>query len=362
MTDLSQTGSLDIRRNLAPGLRALAGATNESSRRNPLTNVFSGRRAFRGPHMPFSLKNNERRNIFFLTSLHTIIAHRMTTGWMKKGGKSFPTTEYASCRQWRVANDPTADKGWEPTGELCGACKALGEPKAIAVAVVIEFVKYTKSDQRTVVENPVRCLIADSLTTINQLLDLAASGAAGGDLRWCAVSVSRSSNEKSPRVGDSFTISEKRKPDDVAKSSQGKEWIATFKQIDLKKAYEPLNPDDTIKALALHKKVCDMHMEGEGYESTGMAAALKGHNEADPLTEGGFGDTVTGDGGGGLDSLADAETGTGGIVETKPFDFESAPTVTAGPTRQADPAKPATAGPAKQDDPTDVIDPWGSET
>lgn len=308
LTDIA-SGSGDTSK-LSPEMRRMANAAKESARRNPGNSLWIERRKHRGPGFPFFLKQGERRKILVLTEPKVIVAHKFTTGWNNKGSYSFPETEYGVCDQWV----PGDEEGFERTGKPCGPCMALGEPRSIMVFIIVEFYDEPREIKGKKVAFSVRPMIVDSVTPQNQLIDNAMTDVAGGSLRFCLLNVSRSSNQQSPRVGDSFTIVRKLSAAQLKKDKNFKIIDEAVKQINLNAAYKPLDMDEMKTALYRHRLVNDQHNNGDGYDPEGMAKAIKGNLEISDDGESSSEESslLSDDSGGSdsLSSLADADEGT----------------------------------------------------
>lgn len=299
---------------LNPAMRRMLNANAESSRRNPGNSLWIERRKARGPTFPFWLKQGQRRKVLILSQPETFIVHKVNTDWISKNGNNFPDTEYAVCSKWALPEDPNASE-WVKVGE-CGCCAALGEPKAITVMIICEFYPEPIEIKGKQVTQQVRLLIADSFGPQNQLVDAAMTDTANGDLRFCFMMISRSKNQQSPRVGDSYTVLNKAQKDAIAKH---KGIVEDVKKINLQKAYSVLTPEEQIQVLHRHKMICDRHLESSGYEPEAMANALQGN-----FIVSGESPSKKRESGGTLADLADVETGTAEpLVDGEDFDIGS---------------------------------------
>lgn len=289
---------------LTPEMRRMRSASAESSRRNPGNSVWIDRRKARGTAFPFFLKAGEQRKVLVLSQPHTVLAHKFQTNWINKGGSSFPETEWGVCTQWKLPEDPDQES-FDKTGQPCGGCMCLGEPRSITIIIICEFYDEPIEIRGKKVSQQVRPLVADSFTPQAQIIDQAGTDIAKGDIRFCFMKISRSQNQQSPRVGDSFTILRKIKKDQVASD---KRIVEAVKAIDLAKAYAPLTLDEQKTALLRHRLICDKHSDGDGYDPEGMEKVQQGNfSETESPKSGG---AAKDSGETSLAALADAEEGT----------------------------------------------------
>lgn len=300
---------------LSPEMRQAVGAVRESARRNPGNSVWTDRRKARGKGFPFWLPKGEKRRVLFLSEPKVVVAHKFTVGWNTRNGNSFPDTEWGVCDQYVPSTNPDQE-AFDKTGKPCAACMALGEPRTVMAFIICEFFKEPVKIQNRMVTHQVRLLIADSLTPQNQLIDNALTDTAGGSLKFCLVDISRSQNNQSPRIGDSFTVKSKLTQKQIMGDPNAKSIIEAVKAIDLDKAYAPLSLEEFKTALTRHKQVNDKHCEGDNYDPEGMAKALRGQLERDDERKkddevsGGTSLADLASSGGSLGSLADIEEGS----------------------------------------------------
>ena len=251
----------------APVWGMATSAAEESARRNPTSTLWTDRRRCVG-YYPFFLKAGTSQNdIIVLASPKIFVVHSFIIGWVNKGG-SFPERWYGPCDKWRLPDPGQA--GFAPTGKPCAACLALGEPKSIAVLPLTYKQEWTDRKGRTY-KWKVCPLIVDQAGALNQLRDQA-SLQKHGDLKFCLMKISRSAGDRTPRIGDSFTVIKTVSEEAVKKVG---DIVDLMREFDAAKGFAPLG-ENMARALMLHKKLSDRFNGGDDYDPKGMDKALRG--------------------------------------------------------------------------------------
>lgn len=328
--------------NASPVWNQTRAAAEESQRRNPTSGVWSDRRRSAG--YPFFLAKNKSVHAVVLSAPKIVIGHKFTIGWNTVGGKSFPDTWYGPCSKWKLPDDPSVS-GFEGTNQPCPACKVLGEPRTVLVLGLAVNEKYTHKQTGKTTNWQVKPLIVDYAGTINQMHDLAATQP-DGDLRFKVLKISRSNNDRSPRIGDSFTVTKAVDPASVRGNA---EITNAWKNLKFDHAWRLMTVDEMKQALTLHKQLCDRHMEGQGYDPKALIAVLRGDLAEDSDIASSIddlGDSVP-SGDTSLDGLADLPEGNAKPVEASVESFDDL-TADIKPGQQT--SKPA----------ADNSDPWAT--
>ena len=273
----------------------LMNASKEATQRAPAMSVWSDKYKARGSLYPFGLTPNQSSQVLFLSDPYVQLVHPYIVDWPTiPGGKSFPKTEYTECTKWKLDDDGN----YVDSKNTCHACSVIGEPKLIATYITAGTEPFTSKDGSRTYKNPVRLLVASSQTTHKQLAEISAVDYVGGSLKYCIIKVSRSSNNKSPRVGDSFVFQKKMEESDLTKKDYWPAIADQLRAINLAEAYGPLTVEQQVDALTRHKAISDRHNDGRDYN----AAAFEKMTKKGPVAE----VTKKADGGG-LAALDDVE-------------------------------------------------------
>lgn len=341
----------------APVWGRATAAAEESARRNPNTSLWTDRRRHVG-YWPFYLDKNTSIDAVVLSSPHIFVVHKYIIGWNEGNGNYFPENWYGLCDKWRLPDDPE-QAGFAPTGKPCLACRTLGEPKSIVVLPIAFKREWsTKQGAQRTYKWQLRALIVDQAGATNQLRDLA-STQPHRDLKFCLLKISRSGNERAPRIGDAFTVLKIVTEAQVMGTKDIADQMAEFSAA---KAWAPFTPEHAMAALLLHKRFSDKKNEGADYDHKAMEAVIRGEPDDDGIGLGGepAAKSARGSRASAASSVSSLDDLDGSDVEAEPS-FDELTTETKAPPA-AEPAK-STAAPTKATKttaptsaPTD--DPW----
>lgn len=250
----------------------LMNASKEASQRQPTTSVWSDKYKARGALYPFGLSPNQSTTLLFLSDPHVQLVHPYIVDWPTiPGGKSFPKTEYSECTRWKLDDDGN----YNDSKTTCHACSVIGEPRLIASYITAGTETFTSKDGAKTYKNPVRLLVASSQTTHKQLGEISSVDYVGGSLKNCLVKVSRSSNNKSPRVGDSFVFQKKLDEADLMRRDYWPAIADQLRGINVAEAYGPLTAEQQVDALTRHKAISDRHNDGRDYNAAAFEKMTK---------------------------------------------------------------------------------------
>ncbi len=258
----------DDNTNLSPALRRARAAMTESSRQSPGMKIWIERSKALG--FEFYLDSGSSSAVIFTSELESFLVHRVKTRWVKGGPNGgFPEHQYVSCSQFTISEDGSQ---WDSTKTPCLYCAVIGKPKAINVAKI--YFRYDKPIQRKSgdpIVDGVKPLIVWQPEIVNTLLDSAASSVAGGSLLGCRFKVTRSTKDKSPRIGDSWVLNKKIDEQTLVTSKELAKYKAEADRIKFSTAFAPMSIEEQRAALTMHKAWSDRSGDDNGLGYDGEA-------------------------------------------------------------------------------------------
>lgn len=199
--------------------------------------------------IPFRLPVGKKTTIVFLSDIELFPVHEIAIGERKGTKGSYPQTEFIrSMSAIGVGENGETIK----SGSKCLLEHALGRgPKLIAVAKLLDTTPFKTKDNKEVPWS-VRCVIIPSNSSLLSVL-AATSEVAKTSIQYMVFAVQRSMNEKSPKIGDSWTYTGKRVPEIVSREGVS----AAETSIDLNKGF-PIPTEEQARVLIKkHVALCN---------------------------------------------------------------------------------------------------------
>ena len=211
---------------------------------SPWSEAWSHRGGF-----PFRMNTGKTTELVFLTDVKPLIVHEVAFG--EKAGPSgrFPLKEYV--RSMTLTGVDEEGNFVHNDTPKCLFEAALGrKPKFIYLAKILDMTEYT--DKKNVTHKwTVRHVLIDNQTVISQLA--AVGEVHGRDMQYARFKVSRSMQQKSPRVGDSWTLMGYLDPTEHLDGIPGMR--AAEEKIDLDKGFPMFSEEAAKQILGQHRKV-----------------------------------------------------------------------------------------------------------
>ncbi len=222
--------------------------------------------------LPFRLPSGKSTKVIFLADFQLIPVHEIAIGERKGATGKYPQTDFIrSTSVLGLAADGTSIT----TGKECLIEKALGRaPKIVAVTKLVDLTGF-KTKKGVQVPWSVRTIIIPGSSPVLNTLS-AASEVSGKDMQYAMFLVARSLNEKSPKIGDSWTYSKHMTATDIM-SEAGLQEAAN--KVDMDKGF-PVISDESIKFLLKRHKILSDKYSSENknavftYDERAMAEIL----------------------------------------------------------------------------------------
>lgn len=360
-------------------------AASKESRKRSGVGIEELGKSYEARKAAFSLHFNkaESGNVVFMNEGEEILAHRINLGWKNTNSGSFPSREYVRCAAYVI----NKDGAWAPTGKTCPFCILLGkDPRLLVLWAVADLRQRTDPKTHKTLPIDVRRVEMDHeqvLESIFQGIEIEATKLkCKPHVQYARFKVSRTLADKSLGCGDSWTMMDWVDPKLCEKLMS--------KVPDWKNGWPLFPPAAAFALCTKHVKVCDEHLEGEGYnkegwerlqaiaegkapegkaatekkadtkptpekssEKAGKKAAAKKAAPASKTLED-------------LAAEAPAETPAEAAEPTEPTleelgDFPEKTPATEQKTAEAEPATEAATAAEDGEDEDDDFDPWGSE-
>lgn len=205
---------------------------------------------------PFRIMSGKKTNLMFLTDIEWKVVHEIAI--KEKVGQTgkYPITDFI-CSTSIVGVNP--DGSLIKNDKQCIIEKALGrEPKLIAVAKILNMTPWTTKDGVKIPWTVQTIIIPSNSPILQQLA--AVTEVTKRDLKYSVFTVSRSEQEKSPKIGDSWTYKSHFTEDEVL-SEEG--LSAALEKVDLDKGFPILSDEDIVVLLKNHKRLCDRFSDGK---------------------------------------------------------------------------------------------------
>lgn len=201
---------------------------------------------------PFKLPVNKSADIVFLTDVQWIPVHEVAIGERKGAKGKYPLTE-----MFHSTSILGIDASGTPVKSTrnCLFEQGLGRnPKLILVAKIVDLTAYKLKDGTEVPWTVRTITIPSNSPVIAQLA--AASEVTGKDMQYAMFTVSRSGNDKSPKIGDSWTYKTHLTVDDLREE---KGLLEAADKIDFERGFPVLEDSDIVSILKTHRKLCDKY-------------------------------------------------------------------------------------------------------
>lgn len=213
--------------------------------------VWSQIWAHRGP-FDFSLKKNEDAKICFLTDIMVFPAHEVIYGWVEKG-YSFPSTDFVRSSAWNADGTESGEPDY--IGQITGR-----DPRILGVAVILDTRPYTNKDGEKI-PFTVRRVVIKQQAVMDVLK--AMTETSGQDLRLARFQVSRTGQDKSARIGDSWFPQTYVTEADLDAHYGG--WREALEKIDLDKGYPTLDKAQQLQVMQQYGRVADKHSTSQSW-------------------------------------------------------------------------------------------------
>lgn len=276
---------------------------NASGSKTTWTNIWKHRGG-----LTFWVNQGKKTGIIFLTDIKPIFVHEVAVGERTGDKGKYPLTDFA--RSMTIDGfDPKTNKPLYIKDRVCLLEKALGRgPKVIWVAKIMDLTPFkTKTGEER--KWSIKTLVIPSNSSVLEQL-IAVSGIQNRNLQYAKFSVQRTMNEKSPRIGDSWTFQEYVKPEKLV-SLEG--FNKASELVDIDQGYPAIDAEMAVEILGLHKHVCDKFTDKRNalltYNEPVMETVLKGEevvDDASPAVDEVLSDVESPSG---LESLEDIPTG-----------------------------------------------------
>jgi len=217
---------------------------NDSSADNDL---IAGMWKARGG-LPFRLPTGKKTTVVLLSDIELFPVHEMAIGERKGTKGSYPQTEFFRSMSTLGVGD---DGATVRSGNKCLLEQALGRgPKLIAVAKLLDTTPF-KTREGKEVPWSVRSVVIPSNSSLLSVL-AATSEAAKTSIQYMVFSVQRSMNEKSPKIGDSWTYTGKRVPEIMSRDGIS----AAEAAIDFSKGFPIPTAEQAMALIKKHVALC----------------------------------------------------------------------------------------------------------